>query len=287
MKYKSSMRISKVLAAGVCGVMLMLAGCSAPRNVAYFQNPETVVDIVSQNPIRLAPGDKISILVKTKDPSVSDLFNLPVYTQRLGASGVAAVNNPNSTQLYKSVTAEGASAYTVTEKGIIDFPVLGDIRVEGMTRSELAAFIKGELIGRALVKEATVTVEFLNTGINVLGMVSSPGRYEINTDNITVLEALSMAGDLTLGGLRENVKVLREEGGQIKVYTIDLTDLNSAAKSPVFNLRQNDVIYVEPNEMMKRASTVNGNNAMSTSFWISVASLITTAVTTIGVFVKK
>lgn len=142
-------------------------------------------------------------------------------------------------------------------------------------------------MGRELVKDPTVTVEFVNTGINVMGEVMTPGRYDINRDHLTVLDALSLAGDLTINGRRENVKVLREENGQTKVYTLDLTDLNKLVKSPAYSLQQNDVVYVEPNDFRKRQTTVNGNNALSTGFWISVASLITSAVTTIGVFVNK
>lgn len=281
------MRISNILISVALGGMLFLSSCKTPQNVAYFQNPETVVDVLSQQPIRLVPGDKLSIVVKSKDPMVSDLFNLPIYSQRVGTSGGTTNATGAQTQLYRATPSESTSAYTVSPEGVIDFPVLGNIKVTGMTRSELAAFIKGELMGRDLVKDPTVTVEFLNTGVNILGAVTNPGRYEINTDDYTLLEALAVAGDLTVGGQRENVKVLREENGQIKVYTVDLTDLKKTASSPVYYLRQNDVVYVEPNDMLKRNSTVNGNSALSVSFWISVASLITTAVTTIGVFVKK
>lgn len=275
----------------LCAILFAAAAigassCKAPQNVAYFQDNESIVTIANQQPIKVRPDDKISIVVKSKDPAVSDLFNLPVYSQRIGTG---SVNNSNGTQLreYRPSTTDGASSYTVTPEGYIDFPVLGRLKVTGMTRSELAAFIKGELMGRDLVKDPTVTVEFINTGVNIIGQVKNPGRYDINADHISIIEALSMAGDLDIGGRRDNVRVLREEDGQIKTYNVDLTNLKELAASPVYFLRQNDIVYVEPNDMKKRESTVNGNNALSTSFWISVASLITTAVTTIGVFVKK
>lgn len=280
------MKVSKILAvsAGVC--MLWMTSCKAPQEIAYFQNPETVIAIAQQDQFKLQPGDKLNIIVKSKDPVVSDLFNLPNYSQRLGVSSSSSSASGATSQLYKGVSSDGVSSYTVSPQGMIDFPVLGMLKVEGMTRSELAGFIKGELVGRDLVKDPTVIVEFLNTGINVLGAVNKPGRYEVNVDSYTLLEALAVAGDMQIGGQRKNIKVLREVGGQIQVYTIDITDLKKAASSPAFYLRPNDVVYVEPNDMMKRSSTVNGNNALSTSFWISVASLVTTAVTTIGVFVK-
>lgn len=281
------MKILKVLMASACFCM-MITSCKTPENITYFQNPETVVELVStQHAIKLQPGDKLSIVVKSKDPVVSDLFNMPIFTQRLGVASASTLATGASTQNYRPVSSEGIASYTVSPEGTIDFPVLGDIKVQGMTRAELGAFIKGELIGRQLVKDPTVSVELLNTGVNIIGAVNHPGRYEISTDSYSILEAIAVAGDLSIGGQRENIKVLREENGAIKVYTVDITDLKKASQSPAFYLNQNDVIYVEPNEMLKRSSTVNGNNALSTSFWISVASLITTAVTTIGVFVKK
>lgn len=280
------MKLSRILLVCAGTALLMLSSCKAPQNIAYFQNEEMIFPIAQQEQFKLQPGDKLNIIVKAKDPMVSELFNLPTYSQKLGTSSSTNSASGATSQIYRGVMSDGVSSYTVTPQGMIDFPVLGMLKVAGMTRSELAGFIKGELVGRDLVKDPTVIVEFLNTGINVLGAVNTPGRYEVNVDSYTLLEALSVAGDLQIGGQRENIKVLREEDGSIRVYTIDITDLKKAAESPAFYLRPNDVVYVEPNDMMKRSSTINGNNALSTSFWISVASLVTTAVTTIGVFVK-
>lgn len=266
--------------------LLSVTGCKAPQDVSYFQDTESIINIAGRQPITVRPEDKLSIVVKSKDPAVSDLFNLPVYSQRVGVGG-ASVGNGTVSRDYKPTSTDGISTYTVDPSGCIDFPLLGKLKVAGMSRSEVAAFIKGELMGRDLVKDPTVTVEFINAGINMIGEVNSPGRYELNADHINVLEAIALAGDLSIAGRRDNVRVLREEDGQIKVYTLDLTNLKNTASSPAYYLRQNDVVYVEPNDMRKRQSTVNGNNALSTSFWISVASLITTAVTTVGVFVNK
>lgn len=268
------------------GAGFLLTGCGTPKNITYFQNEESIVQMAQANPIKLKADDKLSIVVKSKDPAVSDLFNLGIYTSRYGTNGSQVISG-NQIKSFRPGSNDGVSYYTVDPQGCIDFPVLGSLKVAGMTRSELSGFIKGELMGRELVKDPTVTVEFVNTGINVMGEVMTPGRYDINRDHLTVLDALSLAGDLTINGRRENVKVLREENGQTKVYTLDLTDLNKLVKSPAYSLQQNDVVYVEPNDFRKRQTTVNGNNALSTGFWISVASLITSAVTTIGVFVNK
>lgn len=268
------------------GAGFLLTGCGTPKNITYFQNEESIVQMAQANPIKLKADDKLSIVVKSKDPAVSDLFNLGIYTSRYGTNGSQVISG-SQVKSFRPGSNDGVSYYTVDPQGCIDFPVLGSLKVAGMTRSELSGFIKGELMGRELVKDPTVTVEFVNTGINVMGEVMAPGRYDINRDHLTVLDALSLAGDLTINGRRENVKVLREENGQTKVYTLDLTDLNKLVKSPAYSLQQNDVVYVEPNDFRKRQTTVNGNNALSTGFWISVASLITSAVTTIGVFVNK
>lgn len=266
--------------------LLLPAGCKAPKDVTYFQDAESIIDVAGKQPIKVRPEDKLSIVVKSKDPAVSDLFNLPVYSQRVGTGGVSA-GNGTTVRNYNPSASDGISLYTVDPAGCIDFPLLGKLKIEGMTRSEVAGFIKGELMGRDLVKDPTVTVEFVNAGVNLIGEVTVPGRYDLNTDHLNLIEAIALAGDLTINGRRDNVRVLREENGKINVYTVDLTNLKNTAASPVYYLRQNDVVYVEPNDMRKREATVNGNNALSTSFWISVASLITTAVTTIGVFVQK
>lgn len=266
--------------------LLLTAGCKAPKDVTYFQDAESIINVAGKQPIKVRPEDKLSIVVKSKDPAVSDLFNLPVYSQRVGTGGVSA-GNGTTVRNYNPSASDGISLYTVDPAGCIDFPLLGKLKIEGMTRSEVAGFIKGELMGRDLVKDPTVTVEFVNAGVNLIGEVTVPGRYDLNTDHLNLIEAIALAGDLTINGRRDNVRVLREENGKINVYTVDLTNLKNTAASPVYYLRQNDVVYVEPNDMRKREATVNGNNALSTSFWISVASLITTAVTTIGVFVQK
>lgn len=279
-------KMKKSLVYGVVLVASVLASsCSTPKKVTYFQDNQAIVNAISVNPIKVRANDKLSIVVKSKDADVSSLFNLPVYTNRVGTSSTSDVNGV-TIRNYQPTATDAIAYYTVDGEGNIDFPMLGKLHIADMTRAEIAAYIKGELMGRSLVKDPTVTVEFLNTGINMLGEFHSPGRYDINKDQLNILEAIALAGDLSILARRDNVKVIREENGQFKTYTVDLTNLNEVANSPVFYLQQNDIVYAEPNEMRKRQTTVNGNSALSVSFWISVASLITTAVTTVGVFVK-
>lgn len=285
------MKLNQIrVSALIVGVMtLVMSSCSVPKDVAYFQDTDTqaIIDAVNVQPIRVRPDDKLSIVVQARDAAVAALFNLPVYSTRIGTSNNSHNGTDAKIRTYTGQIADGIALYTVDAKGNIDFPELGTLHIEGMTRSEVAAFIKGELEGRELVKDPTVVVEFLNVGVNVLGDVKNPGRYDANKDNFTILDAIGLAGDLTITGERKTVKVLRQENGKLTAYTVDLTNAQKMAASPGFSLQQGDVVYVEPNTMQKRSTTTNGNNSLSVSFWISVGSLLTSVVTTLAVFIKR
>jgi polysaccharide export outer membrane protein len=159
---------------------------------------------------------------------------------------------------------------------MIDFPVIGKIKVAGMSREELSAHIKGLLIGGGLIKDPIVTVEYMNLTVSVLGEVNKPGRVYVDKDRITVIDAISMAGDLTIHGRRDRVMVMRVDGDDRITYTLDLRSAEGIYTSPAYYLRQGDVVYVSPNSMRSRQSTVNGNNVLSASFWISITSLVAT-----------
>lgn len=254
--------------------------CSAPSHVTYFQDlrpGESEQKVIAATEIKVRPGDKLSIIVNSRDPQLTQLFNLPYVSQQIGQ--VAASKSSGSV----SGSSQGISGYTIDEKGMIDFPVLGKIEIAGKNREEVAAFIKEELLAKNLVKDPVVTVEYMNLCISVLGEVTKPGRYSIDRDKVTILDAISMAGDLTIYGKREKVLVLREEEGVQHVYGVNLCSAEYLYTSPVYYLRQNDVVYVEPNNVRARQSTINGNNVRSTSFWLSLASFLTT----IGVLIFK
>lgn len=256
------MRFNKILI--LLAFAAMMVSCKPTKNIAYFTdlsaNDVAAIASVQAQPITIRPDDKLQILVNSSDPRISNLFNLPMVLQQVGADNT----NP-----------QGMALYTVNSKGDIDFPELGTLHVAGLTRSQVAELIKKDLIDRGYVKDAVVTVEFRNLKISVLGEVNNPGRYNVVKDNYTLLDALGDAGDLTIYGRRDNVLVMRNENGQQHVYKINMQSAKDLYSSPAYYLRQDDVIYVEPNDTRARQSTVNGNNIRSTSFWISLASLLT------------
>ena len=258
--FKSKIKKALILLAAVG----MTVSCAQVKDIAYFQNrldnhPEK---IDMHTGIVIQPKDMISIVVSSRNPELVPMFNLPVISYQAGSEIV-------------NVGQQRLMGYVVDNDGYIDFPVLGQIQVGGMTRWQLSETIKDRLLKEGLLNDAVVTVEFMNFKVSVLGEVNHPGTFSVEGDKITVLQAISLAGDLTIYGNRTKVMVLRQEDGMQRVYGLDLTSGENVYSSPAYYLQQNDIIYVEPNKVKARQSTVNGNNVRSTSFWISLASLLT------------
>ncbi len=261
-------------------VALAIMSCAASKNVTYFQDlpkQDTSWQILKGDFIRTQPGDALSIVVHTGDPELDNQFNLPVNSNRIGFTSQSSLGSNNS---------QGVSGYTISREGLIQFPVLGDIMIEGMTRQEIEEKIKTELVNANLVKDPVIIVEFSNMYISVLGDVSHPGRFTIDRDKLTILDAIGKAGDLTITGKRQDVLVLRTEDKVQKAYRLDLCNASTLYSSPVFYVKQNDIIYVAPNKKQIRQSTVNGNNVLSAAFWISVTSVVLSAVTTVIALTK-
>lgn len=261
---------------------LLLSSCDVSKRITYFQdiqekNVSTGTEEQPTPEIRLRPEDKVSIIVNSKVPELTSLFNLP-YTSRV-------IGPTSETTNY---TTHGTSAYVIKADGSIDFPVLGLVQAAGKTRDELACHIKSELMNRNLVNDPVVTVEFINLQFSVMGEVRSPGTYRITRDHITILDALSMAGDLSIDGKRDNVLVLRPDtSGNITAYNVDMRSFDNVKASPAYYIHQNDYIYVEPNAKRANQSTVNANTVQSVSFWISVASFLASMATTVSVLMLR
>ena len=258
---KKSMLLKELTLGLGIALTLLLGSCKTPQDIAYLQDVKVNEPIATQEDgyIRFLPGDKLSIFVHSRDEQLMNLFNIS------GRNG----GNINS----NSTGGSNYAPYTVDSQGNIDFPVLGTVKAQGMTRDELGKHIKNQLITQNLCKDPVVTVAFYNMSFSVLGNTGA-GVKQINKDRITLLEAIAMASDLEISGLRKNVLVMRQEGDKEMAYRVDLTSAESVYQSPVYYIRQNDVIYVEPNDKAKRSSTVMGSSAYTPSFWFGMFSTV-------------
>lgn len=257
------MKIKNLLAA--LSAALLLSACSAPK-LGYFQDLQSgqVQQLGKMPSIKIEPGDKLSILVGSKNPELAYLFNLNIIGHYRSSSADA------------SLQTNQIATYTVDENGDIDFPVIGKMHIAGMSRSEVSNYIKTRLINGDYLKDATVTVNFLDLYFEVMGEVLRPGRFQIDHDRITLIDALSRSGDLTIYGKRDNVLVIREENGAQVTYRVDLRNAQQLYSSPAYYIKQNDIVYVEPNTTRANQSTVAGNTWVTPTFWLSVASFLTT-----------
>lgn len=275
------MKFKQFLTVALLGSILWLAmSCGCPRRVLYFQDTKDgTVDTIATDPcIRIQPYDKIYILVQTRDPQLTAMFNLSYpgtnnnMNQMLNNSGGVGAGAGGGRRMNQQ-GMQNCAPYTVEADGTIKFPVMGKLHIAGMTRPELIEYITNELITRDLVKDPTVFVEYCNLKVDFLGS-GGGGPVYIDKDQFSIIDALSQHGDLKITGRRDNIKVIRQEGNLKKTYTVDLRNENKLLKSPVYYLRQNDVIYVEPLPVEQNGATVNGNTLSSIGFWTGVPSLI-------------
>ena len=245
----------------------LLASCSTEKNISYLQDIRPGVPRGLQEPrqLTLQPGDRLRITVFSRDRELTELFNLLNHSS---SGGAGAERHP----------------YTVRTDGTVEMPTLGPIHVQGLTRQEVADQIKYQLLTTKLLLDPTVIVEYYDLSFYALGEVGHPGRIQIPTDQITILEALSLAGDLTINGKRENILVLRTESGIQTPYVVNLTNIESVFSSPVYYLQQNDLIYVEPNKKKADQSDVNAGTFRSLGFWMSLPSYITSLILILNQF---
>lgn len=253
---------------------VFLCGCHASEKVIYLQ--DLVLDqeesITNPKDITVQPRDRISIVVSCKEPQLAMLFNLVDVSNRLGGQATGRLGAHSG----------DVSGYTVDAEGYIEFPVLGRIYVAGLNRKQIADLIKDKLVSGDWIKEPTVTVDFLNLHFSVLGEVARPGQYAMSDDRINILEAISLAGDLTIMGVRSAIYVIREDNGKRIAHKVDIRS-KDIFESPVYYLQQNDIIYVEPNSVRAGQSTINENNVRSITLWVSLASVITSIISIVSI----
>ncbi|MBR6841414.1 MAG: polysaccharide biosynthesis/export family protein [Prevotella sp.] len=239
---------------------VMLSSCGSVKNVAYLQNSDYIDFNHSEYlyDARIMPKDVLTITVNTVNPEAAEPYNLIVRsTLRTGSS----------------IGTSGGSlqTYLVGNDGTIEFPVLGTLQVGGLTKAQCEQMIHDKL--RPYMNAAenpVVTVRMANYKISVLGEVAHPGMFTVDNEKINILEALAKAGDLTIYGVREKVKLIRENSsGKKEVYTLNLNDANIIS-SPYYYLQQNDIVYVEPNTVKSRNSSIG----TSTTLWFTATSIL-------------
>lgn len=236
----------------------ILSSCGSVKDITYLQGDgllkkTTLADTFN---LRIQKDDLLDIVVSSIEPEL-----LRPFQQQYGAG----YNNGYGNNSYNN------GGYLVETDGTINYPLLGRMNVAGLTRRQLVDLIQTKLEKGGFLKDPIVTVRFLNFRISILGEVGRPGTYQVNSERITLLEALSLAGDLTIHGRRDRVAVIRETDGIRTILYHDLRSMD-VFQSPDYFLKQNDMIYVEPNRVKAEASAQNQFTNVGT--WMSIISFI-------------
>ena len=257
-------RIKLLLLSG----LIAMASCTSYKKVPYMQNSAEIdaETIAALYDARIQPKDMLTITVSSEKPEAAIPFNLTIPTSMNSASASGSGRNLSS--------QPALQIYLVDNEGCIDFPVLGKLKIGGMTKGEVETMIK-ERIKSNFTTEPIVTVRMANYKVIVLGEVNAPGVHTIANEKVNVFEALAMSGDLTIFGVRDNVKLVRENSDGTKmIVPLNLNDAN-LIYSPYYYLQQNDILYVEPNKAKARNSDVSS----MTSLWFSATSLLMAVIT--------
>lgn len=242
---------------------MLLFSCADKKNVVYYQNIETAMAAEKTNSyeVKFQPDDLLMIIVSAEDPEIAVPFNLTNIS-------IPSVRG-NSAR-----GEETNQSYLVDAQGNISFPVLGQLKVSGLTRTELLQLLK-EKIG-VYIKNPIINLRIMNFKISLQGEVNAPGTYSFDSERITLIEALSMAKDLTIYGKRDNILIIREINGVKSTHRVDITKADFI-NSPYYYLAQNDVVYVEPSKTKINGAAVGPN----TNVLISITSLAITIITLI------
>ena len=247
--------------------ILAITSCQSTKNIAYIQNSDSISYDQSRflYDAKIMPKDQLTISLNTVNPEASLPFNLLLqntYTQSRNMSSGGGTLMP----------------YLVDNDGYINFPVVGRLKVSGLTKSECENLILDKIRPyMAETENPVVTVRMSSYSVSVLGEVNRPGSFQVGREKISILEALAQAGDLTIYGVRNKVKLIREDAtGKKEIHTMDLTDAN-IVNSPYYYLQQNDIVYVEPNKVKAQNASVGSMTTLwfsATSILISLTSLI-------------
>ncbi len=236
-------------------LLVFITSCATRSRIVYFKDvKDTQRKVINvEYKTIFQADDLLAITVSSSDMQGLEPFNLPAVSFNAIPGSVVGEQ--------KQLT------YLVRKDGTIDFPVLGTIELAGLSRIEATELLKTKM--SSYIKDPIIHIELVNFKITVLGEVNAPGSFTIPNERISIIEALGLAGDMTITGRRKDVMVIREEDGLYKYHRVDITS-DRVFNSPVFYLKQNDVIYVTPNNAQVRSSTYNRH----TPVWISVASVL-------------
>ena len=255
-------------------IALAATSCRTRTQMVYLQDitPGVEYPVQPTKDLVIQNDDKLTIKVTCKTPELAMAFNMP-------GSGGYSIGNDGT--IHSTATTGTDATYTVTEDGTIDFPILGKIQARGLTCRQLSESIKKELQNRNLITDPFVTTQITNFTYSVLGEAKKVGTVEVKgKERVTILDAVAQAGDLTQDAKLERIAVIREENGKRKIYHVDIRS-KSIFDSPVFYLKQNDLIYIEPND-----NKVREESRRNMQWIFTGASLITTVISLITLIKK-
>lgn len=258
-------------------LIIALFGCNSYKNIAYLQSAGE--DVVYNDTLKsgvpdpkLKIGDILIVTVNSNTPEAAMPFNLPLIP---GGDGLNSYNNVGSTSTMSS--GFGLQNYLIDVNGSINFPIVGEIKALGMTKTELSEYIKSKIFPYYIKEEPIISIRYANYKISILGEVFRPNVYNVQNEKINIFEAIALAGDLTIYGQRENVLLIRENDlGKRETLRIDLRD-ERLVNSPYFYLQQNDILYIQPNKPKSRSSKFSTAETITISVvgtLISLTSLI-------------
>jgi polysaccharide export outer membrane protein len=245
-------------------LILLLFSCASRKDIVYYQGIDEMApsEKSTSYEIKIQPDDLLMIIVSAEDPEIAAPFNL---------KSVSMVS-PSKQDLVRS--QETMQLYLIDANGFIEFPVLGKLKVGGMSRSEVLQLLQQKIA--VYIKNPIINLRVMNFKVSVQGEVNLPGTYPVASDRITLIEALTMAKDLTIYGKRSNILVIREIDGVKSYNRVDITKADFI-HSPFYYLAQNDVVYVEPNKNKINGAAIGPN----TGVIISISSLLITLITLI------
>lgn len=243
-------------------VMILVSSCASRERIVYLQNPSAIDATNSKTyESRLQADDLLSIIVNSASPELTKPFNLFMGTVQ---DRTDVINGQQRLQ-----------SYLIDKDGFIDFPKVGKLKLGGLTRTEAEEVIKQKLIQE--ISDVSISLRILNFKVSVQGEVNRPGVHTIMSERITLLEALSMSGDLTVYGRRDNILIIRENDGKKTYNYVDITKADFV-NSDFYYLAQNDLVYVEPNKVRVNSSAVGPNVSVVISAISVLASVVSVIV---------